>query len=155
MLIMLPPGTKRRLNLKFSEIELEPNNPAESELTPETSPNNNLSWRESILKQIEKTGPIIAEALSVYLIPAIEKIGDKLAEHLNHLSELKALQKAYENQWILSTSQLSELLHIDSKTILNFERFQQHGFIFSRQKKMLSEIGWKVSKSSYGFDDDD
>ena len=81
-------------------------------------------------------------------------MGAKLSKDLNHLSELKALQEAYENRWILSTSQLSCLLNIDANAILTYSRFEQHGFIFHRCGKVLSEAGWVIRKSSYEHDDD-
>lgn len=113
-----------------------------------------LSWKKFILHQIDKTAPIIAKNLSSYLIPVIEQIGAKILNNLDYLSELKALQKAYENQWILSTSQLSRLLKVDAQILLRYKRFEQHGFVFFRNGKVLSEIGWSVGKSSSGYDDD-
>ena len=142
---MLPPKKERLFKEKQSTNISELNNSSAKKL----SMTNNLFWQESVLRQIDKMGPIIAEKLSEYIIPVIEKSAEKIAVHFNHLSELKALQKAYENQWILNTYQVSQLLHIEPQIILKFEQFEQHGFVFCRSERMLSKVGWKVKKSFY------
>ena len=147
---MLPSKKEKLFKEKQLTNRAEFNNSSVEKL----SITNNLFWQESVLKQIDKMGPIIAKTLSEYLTPVIEKSAEKIAVHFNHLSELKALQKAYENRWILSTYQVSQLLHIESQDILKFERFEQHGFVFCRSERMLSEVGWRIEKSSYGFDRD-
>lgn len=147
---MLPPKKEKLFKEKQSTNKQE----LENFSTEKIHISNNLLWQESISKQIDRISPVIAEKLSAYLIPVIEKLAEKLAVRLNHLSELRALQQAYENQWILSTSQLSNLLHLEPRVILRYRRFEQHGFVFYHSKKMLSETGWRIEKSSYGFDED-
>lgn len=143
------PQKNTPLKVKSERIKQYQNSAAEESQIPMSLP-----WKESILQQIDKTGPIIAKFLADDLIPVIEKIGKKVAEHQNYLSELEAIQEAYENQWILSTSQVSNLLNIDSRIILKYQKFEQHGFIFFRYEKMLYEVGWMIDKSLSGHDDD-
>lgn len=112
------------------------------------------TWKKFILRQIDKSGPMIAEALSYHLIPVIEKIAANILKKVDHLSELKALQEAYENRWILSTSQLSKLLGVESRVLLKYKRFEHHGFIFFRHGKVLSETGWAIGKNTSTYDDD-
>ena len=144
-LAMLPSKKERLFKEKQPTNISELNNSSVEKF----STTNNLFWQESVLRQIDKKGPVIAKTLSEYLTPVIEKSAEKIAVHFNHLSELKALQKAYENQWILDTYQVSKLLHVEPQTILKFEQFEQHGFIFCRSERMLSKVGWKVKKSVY------
>ena len=137
------------LDIKSENIKQHPNNAAEEHQITISEP-----WKKFILRQIDKSGPMIAEALSYHLIPVIEKIGAKILKKVDHLSELKALQEAYENRWILSTSQLAKLLGVEPQVLLKYNRFEHHGFIFFRHGKVLSEIGWAIGKNASIYDDD-
>lgn len=62
------------------------------------------------------------------------------------LENLDALERAYQNHWILSTSQLAEVLGVAGKTLSRLPEFDRHGFHFSRNGEVGNEIGWTISK---------
>lgn len=62
------------------------------------------------------------------------------------LENLAALERAYQNHWILSTSQLAELLGVAGKTLSRLPEFDRHGFTFSRSGEVGNEIGWAIGK---------
>ncbi len=64
----------------------------------------------------------------------------------NPLWNLELLQRAYDCDWILNTQQLSALLGITPKTVLNNQILERHGFRMSRTGKCGDEIAWAVDK---------
>lgn len=66
------------------------------------------------------------------------------------LENLDALEKAYQNHWILSTSQLAEVLGVTGKTLSRLPEFDRHGFTFSRSGEVGNEIGWAIGKVKSG-----
>ena len=73
-------------------------------------------------------------------------IAQRITPPSNPLAELEALEKAYEKRWILSTSQLSSILKLNSKTLARQKSFERHGFTFTRKGQVGAEIGWRVGK---------
>ncbi len=68
----------------------------------------------------------------------------------NRLNYLRELEEAYQNQWLLSTSELADLLGLNQKTITNYgQEFSDAGFIFERAGiRKGGEIAWSVDKVS-------
>ena len=66
------------------------------------------------------------------------------------LSHLCDLESAYQNVWLLSTSELSDLLGLSANTIRGYgEQFEEAGFTFTRAGyRAHREIAWKVGKSN-------
>lgn len=62
------------------------------------------------------------------------------------LDNLDALERAYQNGWILSTSQLAEVLGVAGKTLSRLPEFDRHGFHFSRSGEVGTELGWAIAK---------
>lgn len=62
------------------------------------------------------------------------------------LQNLHDLESAYSHGWILSTKQVAELLGISPKVISRSESLERHGFAFSRDGQVGTEIGWRVGK---------
>jgi hypothetical protein len=64
------------------------------------------------------------------------------------LQNLYALESAYQNGWILSTKQVGELLGISPKAVARSESIDRHGFSFTREGVIGTEIGWRIGKSA-------
>ncbi len=61
-------------------------------------------------------------------------------------SSIKALEKAYEKKWILSTKQLASLLKLNPKSLNAYKSFGNYGFTFTPLRQVGTEIGWKIGK---------
>ena len=63
---------------------------------------------------------------------------------------MRELEEAYQNQWLLSTSELADLLGLNQKTITNYgQEFSDAGFVFERAgMRKGGEIAWSVDKLS-------
>ena len=85
------------------------------------------------------------EVLTSRLVPAIVS---KLTPPTAPLAHLEALEKAYEKEWLLSTSELAQLLRLSPKTIRKYgNTFNEAGFTFTRAgTRARQETAWKVSK---------
>ncbi len=64
------------------------------------------------------------------------------------LASLRGLEEAYRNQWLLSTSELAQLLKLSPKTVRSYgARFEDAGFVFTRAgTRKRGEVAWKISK---------
>ncbi len=100
------------------------------------------------LAQINQSGALVAlvEVLTSRLVPAIVS---KLTPPAPPLAHLEALEKAYEKGWLLSTSELAQLLRLSPKTIRGYgDSFSEAGFTFTRAgTRARQETAWKVSKA--------
>jgi len=66
------------------------------------------------------------------------------------LSPLRELEEAYEKRWLLSTTEVSDLLGLSATTVRAYgEQFEHAGFTFTRSRVSTRERGqlaWKVGK---------
>ncbi len=65
------------------------------------------------------------------------------------LSHLRELEEAYYKGWLLSTSELADLLGLTATTVRSYgEQFEQAGFTFTRTPatRARGELAWKVGK---------
>ena len=64
------------------------------------------------------------------------------------LSYLRELEEAYSQGWLLSTSELADLLELTPRTIAEYgDEFSDAGFTFTRAgKRKGGEIAWRVDK---------
>ena len=64
------------------------------------------------------------------------------------LSHLRELEEAYEKRWILSTSELADLLGLSPITVRGYgEKFEEAGFIFTRAgSRNRGQVAWVVDK---------
>lgn len=79
----------------------------------------------------------------------VEAIAGKLAEVIptpqpDPLADLRLIQEACDQQWLLSTSQIAPLLGVKSLSGASFERY---GFTFTRAGRNGAESAWKISKA--------
>lgn len=58
------------------------------------------------------------------------------------------LEEAYRNTWLLSTSELAQLLKVSPRTVRGYgEQFSDAGFVFTRAgTKKRGEVAWRISK---------
>ena len=65
------------------------------------------------------------------------------------LSHLRELEEAYEKRWILSTSELADLLGLSANTVRGYgDQFEEAGFVFSRAgSRSRGEVAWRIGKS--------
>jgi DNA-binding Lrp family transcriptional regulator len=85
------------------------------------------------------------------LIGAIEAVVKRLIPiNRSRLSYLRDLEEAYEKGWLLSTSEIADLLGLSPKTIANYgQEFTDAGFIFARVgMRKGGEIAWSVDKET-------
>ncbi|GAB4525722.1 MAG: hypothetical protein Tsb0014_05310 [Pleurocapsa sp.] len=83
------------------------------------------------------------------LVGVIETVVKKLIpQSRSPLTYLRELEEAYQNGWLLSTSELSTLLGLTSKTITNYgQEFSDAGFSFTRAGiRKGGEIAWSIDK---------
>ena len=64
------------------------------------------------------------------------------------LAHLRELEEAYEKKWILSTSELADLLGLSANTVRGYgDQFEEAGFMFERSgTRSRGEVAWKVGK---------
>lgn len=85
------------------------------------------------------------------LVGAIEAVVKRLIpSNRSRLNYLRELEEAYEKAWLLSTSELADLLGLNQKTITNYgQEFNDAGFIFARVgTRKGGEIAWSIDKES-------
>jgi DNA-binding Lrp family transcriptional regulator len=82
------------------------------------------------------------------LVAVLEAIVKRLAPS-SPLDYLRDLEEAYEKGWLLSTSELANLLKLSPKTIASYgESFEEAGFVFTRYgKRKKGEIAWIIGKA--------
>ncbi|MDJ0571812.1 MAG: hypothetical protein QNJ53_22595 [Pleurocapsa sp. MO_192.B19] len=85
------------------------------------------------------------------LVGAIEAVVKRLIPtNRSRLNYLRELEEAYEKGWLLSTSELADLLGLNQKTITNYgQEFNDAGLIFARVgTRKGGEIAWSIDKES-------
>jgi hypothetical protein len=82
------------------------------------------------------------------LATVVEAIVKRLIPAPSRLSYLRELEEAYSQGWLLSTSELANLLGLTPGTITDYgEEFNDACFTFTRAgKRKGGEIAWRVSK---------
>ena len=89
------------------------------------------------------------------LVGVIETVVKKfIPSSPSRLTYLRELEEAYQNQWLLSTSELADLLGLNQKTITNYgQEFSDAGFVFERAGvRKGGEIAWSIDKESDRID---
>ena len=98
----------------------------------------------------KESEPIIA-INPVALVSTIETVVKRMIPPSNNrLNYLKDLEEAYQSGWLLSTSEVSDLLGFTPKTIASYgDEFSDAGFTFTRAgMRKGGEIAWSIDKQS-------
>jgi hypothetical protein len=85
------------------------------------------------------------------LVNALEAVIKRLIPTpKSRLNYLRELEEAYQNGWLLSTSEVADLLGLTQKTITGYgEEFTDAGFIFARVgTRKGGEIAWSIDKDN-------
>ncbi|MCY7282864.1 MAG: hypothetical protein LH679_05350 [Cyanobacteria bacterium CAN_BIN43] len=87
----------------------------------------------------------LIEAIASRLMPMI---ASQLKPAPDPLASLRGLEEAYRNTWLLSTSELAQLLKLSPKTVRSYgDQFEDAGFVFTRAgTRKRGEVAWKISK---------
>jgi DNA-binding Lrp family transcriptional regulator len=104
----------------------------------------------SLVEKTDNAEPIIV-LNPLALVNTIETVVKRLIPQSNNrLTYLKELEEAYQNSWLLSTSEVSELLGLTPKTIANYgQEFNDAGFTFTRVgTRKGGEIAWSIDKQN-------
>ena len=84
------------------------------------------------------------------LIGVIETVVQRLIPNQNKspLAYLRDLEEAYQNGWLLSTSEIAKLQGLSPKTIAGYgQKFSDAGFVFTRAgTRRGGEIAWSIEK---------
>ena len=87
----------------------------------------------------------------VALVDVIETVVKRLIPtSRSRLTYMRELEEAYQNQWLLSTSEVADLLGLNHKTITKYgQEFSDAGFLFERAGiRKGGEIAWSIDKVS-------
>jgi hypothetical protein len=98
----------------------------------------------------QESEPIIA-INPVALVSTIETVVKRIIpQSTRRLTYLEELESAYQNGWLLSTSEVSDLLGFTPKTIASYgSEFSDAGFTFTRAgTRKGGEIAWSIDKQS-------
>ena len=81
------------------------------------------------------------------LVAVVEAIVKRLKPS-SPLFYLRELEEAYEKGWLLSTSEVADLLRLSPKTIASYgNSFEDAGFVFTRcGRRKGGEIAWMIGK---------
>ncbi|GAB4242490.1 MAG: hypothetical protein Kow0049_31790 [Stanieria sp.] len=92
--------------------------------------------------------PIVALQPSA-LVSVVEAVVKRLMPTpRSRLNYLRELEEAYQNDWLLSTSEIADLLGLSQKTITGYgQEFTDAGFVFTRVGiRKGGEIAWAIDK---------
>ena len=85
------------------------------------------------------------------LISVVEAVVKRFIPTSNsRLTYLRELEEAYQNDWLLSTSEVANLLGLTQKTITSYgQEFSDAGFVFTRAgMRKRGEIAWAIDKQT-------
>lgn len=103
-----------------------------------------------LTERSQQSEPIIA-INPIALVSTIETVVKRMIPPSNNrLNYLKELEEAYQSGWLLSTSEVSDLLGFVPKTIASYgKEFSDAGFTFTRTgTRKGGEIAWSIDKQS-------
>lgn len=103
-----------------------------------------------ITESSRESEPMIA-INPVALVATIETVVKRIVpQSTRRLTYLEELESAYQNGWLLSTSEISDLLKFTPKTIASYgDEFNDAGFTFTRVgTRKGGEIAWSIDKQN-------
>jgi hypothetical protein len=110
--------------------------------------NGKSSFDNRALAAIPSDNQLFQPATFVTVVEAIVK--RLLPSTGSCLAYMRELEEAYEKGWLLSTSELADLLKLSSKTIAAYgNEFEDAGFVFTRVGiRKGGEIAWAIDKQA-------
>lgn len=93
-------------------------------------------------------GAMMASMIDGVIQSVISRVAPQPAQAGSRLAHLRELEEAYEKKWLLSTSELADLLGLSADTVRGYgEQFDEAGFKFSRAgTRSRGELAWQVGK---------
>ena len=106
-----------------------------------------LSSPVSVQSQSEPTITLQPTALISVVEAVVKRF---IPTSTSRLTYLRELEEAYQNGWLLSTSEVANLLGLTQKTITSYgQEFSDAGFVFTRVgMRKRGEIAWAIDKQS-------
>lgn len=114
--------------------------------TMETSTLSAVEHRSEPMVVIQPTALVsVLEAVVKRLLPSSK----------SKLSYLRELEEAYQNGWLLSTSEVADLLGLSPSTITGYgQEFSDAGFVFTRVGiRKGGEIAWAIDKEEWDWNE--
>lgn len=104
----------------------------------------------------QSTGQLAPTNQVTDLVKLVDEIATQLTPaHPRYRESFRFLEEAYQNEWLLSTSHLADLLELSPARINSKPSFERYGFIFTKAGKNGVETAWKVDKvlpgKGYGY----
>jgi DNA-binding Lrp family transcriptional regulator len=120
------------------------------QLTHDSTVNSPVSYSEDLNHSeptISLNSTVLVNVIETVIETVIKRIVPQSTRRLTYLEELES---AYQNGWLLSTSEVSDLLGLTSKTIASYgQEFSDAGFVFARSgTRKGGEIAWSIDKQS-------
>ncbi len=115
--------------------------PGQSRALVQDSPGQSLTVVQDSPGQILLSQPTA-------LITVVETIVKRLVPFGGRLNHLRELEEAYEKGWLLSTSEVADLLKLSAATVRGYgQQFEDAGFVFTRAgTRKRGEVAWEISK---------
>ncbi|MGK7937101.1 MAG: hypothetical protein AB4206_15115 [Xenococcaceae cyanobacterium] len=106
-----------------------------------------LSSPVSVPSQSEPTITLQPTALISVVEAVVKRF---IPTSTSRLTYLRELEEAYQNGWLLSTSEVANLLGLAQKTITSYgQEFSDAGFVFTRVgMRKRGEIAWAIDKQT-------
>jgi hypothetical protein len=99
----------------------------------------------------QPTGQLAPTNQVAELVKLVDAIAFQLTPaHSRYRESFRFLEEAYQNEWLLSTSHLADLLELSPAGVNKKPCFERYGFIFSKVGKNGTETAWRVDKVSPG-----
>lgn len=100
-------------------------------------------------QSVESSGQVIessGQSGQEMFVLMFERLADRLVPVADPLSNLEALERAAEKEWLLSTSQLAPLIGLKSDSFIRKKQFERYGFKIAKAGRNGTESAWKISK---------
>ena len=104
--------------------------------------------KESSLELLDALDKPSGQSQADDLITLIERIAAVVKPTADPLAHLEQLEKAIAHNWLLTTSEVQQLIGVKPKG----ERFPRGSFTFVRTSKIGNQLAWRVVKSFDGAD---
>lgn len=118
-----------------------------SQLVTDSTSEVELSSPVSVQSQSEPTITLQPTALISVVEAVVKRF---IPTSTSRLTYLRELEEAYQNGWLLSTSEVANLLGLAQKTITSYgQEFSDAGFVFTRVgMRKRGEIAWAIDKQT-------